>query len=933
MLRNWVKRALSLVMLVALAMPASAQTSRDVNAFIFGNSLVYHDGGGAETAVPYWLDLLAEAGGHGWAVDGQWGFLSQFALNLPPEPQWRFDGVDQVWENERFGFRRVPFDTIILTPANFVQYQPASEPYDGDNTSGDSPLSASGRIIDWSASQARGARFFVYEGWADMATVVDYPPDARGLAEYLEANRGDYHDWYVEFVEALQYERPQLEITLIPVATVLADVLQDSVLSELSAEDLYSDDAPHGTPTLYFLAAMITYSALYADGPPTNVELPDSLHPVLRDNYGAVAAHVWAAFSGGVVPELDEAAVQVIPETGLSDPSLALGLNGIADWSTQQPFINVMKTARPWIGHLPDQWGGYEMADLIAGGYLDADGWPIAIPDEVVAIEAFVLTDQPAGATSIAGRYIVTWTGAGDLTIGGTARNVEYEDDRITFDYRAEEGLVAVRIESVDPDNPIRDIEIVREDLLPLHEVGVLFNPDWIVKIRDVRMVRFMDWMSTNGSLQTVWEDRPTPDDFSYVWRGAPVEVMVELSNFIGADPWFTMPHMADDDYNRAFATVVKNTLEPDLVAHVEWSNEVWNFIFPQAVWARDQAIARWGESVQDDAWMQFAGLRAAEVMGVWSGVFDGELGRIHRIVGTHSGWVGLEESLLEADLVQADGLPKPAEAFDGYAITGYFGFEIGEDDMGPVLHRWIDQGTAAANVTEMLRNGSFTELTDEIFPYHAGVAERYGFTLHMYEGGTHVAGHGEQTGDDELTAFYNSYNYSPDMAALYADLMQAWRAQGGGPFNAFVDVSAPSQFGSWGALRHLEDVNARWSTMQGFNAVPFGDDRAGTAFVHGVTRIGDEAADVLEGTEQHDVLIGWDGDDRFRPGAGVNRIHGGAGFDTVQLAGVETDYMQGWVEDVLLVAGSDSVTYIVDVEALEFEGTPGQVVSLEIAE
>jgi hypothetical protein len=33
-------------------------------------------------------------------------------------------------------------------------------------------------------------------------------------------------------------------------------------------------------------------------------------------------------------------------------------------------------------------------------------------------------------------------------------------------------------------------------------------------------------------------------------------------------------------------------------------------------------------------------------------------------------------------------------------------------------------------------------------------------------------------------------------------------------PFNAFVDVAAPSRWGSWGALRHLTDDNPRWQVL-----------------------------------------------------------------------------------------------------------------------
>ena len=47
--------------------------------------------------------------------------------------------------------------------------------------------------------------------------------------------------------------------------------------------------------------------------------------------------------------------------------------------------------------------------------------------------------------------------------------------------------------------------------------------------------------------------------------KGANIEYAVQLSNMMGANPWFNQPHAADDDFITKFATLVKNTLRPDL--------------------------------------------------------------------------------------------------------------------------------------------------------------------------------------------------------------------------------------------------------------------------------------------------------------------------------------------------------------------------------
>jgi hypothetical protein len=909
----WLAR-FALFIAMALSPPVRAQEGQSAEVFVFGNSLIHHLTDEGRSNVPYWLARLAEAEGHSLRLDGTWGFVRDFARDLPPEPNWSFEGVERVMTGGE-GFRRAGFDTILINPANFIQGRRPDQPYEGDNPTGDSPLSATLRVLDWASANAPGARLFVYEGWALMSSVTRYPPNARGLRRYHRENMGFYHDWYVDYVDAIRAARPEMNIELIPVASALSRVLSETSLSELDGTVFYEDEAPHGTEALYFLAALATYSAIYGEPPPVFGALADGLPPEIAADEAMIRRILWEEVSGAIIP--DQARLD-IPETGFADPSLAMGLAGISDWSTQHPFLDLMKTARPWIGHLPGQWGGVTFDDLQAAGHLSPEGWPVSLPQEVEAIEAFILTDQPEGALSLSGRYRVTWQGRGDLSLGGLARNVARHDNGgLSFDYRPGPGLVAVRITSVDPEDPIRDIRIFREDRTDLIEAGALFDPAFVATIRDLRSIRFMDWMDTNNSDQVMWAERPRLGDFTYVWRGVPVEIMVQLANRIGAEPWFTLPHMADDAYVRAFATHVRDHLDPRLPVRVEWSNEVWNFIFEQARWAADQAEARWGMGVPDDAWMQFAGLRGAEVARIWIEVFGPGSDRVIPVVSVHTGWPGLEKALLEAPLAVAEGLPPPAEAFRAYAVTGYFGAELGDEINLDELREWAAAENGVAQLAEAARVGSLAMLAEELWPHHAGVARSHGYEFIMYEGGTHVTGHGATTQDDIVTAFLAKANYSPEMARLYDDLLFAWADVGGSLFNAFVDTAPPSRWGSWGARRHLGDVNPRAVTLQAHASTP--GPVESMAYLHGVYRAGSTGDDDHSGTPEEDLLIGGPGDDIFRPGAGHDLINGGPGEDVVYLAGRPDQWRSGWNGNRLLVQGPDGFKSMVGIERLHF--------------
>ncbi|MCR8549108.1 calcium-binding protein [Salipiger sp. P9] len=979
-------RVLRAVVLVTIApLMAMAEGRDEADVYVFGNSLVHYLGEQPQSNVPHWMNEMARADGRRLALDGQWGFLRGFAESLPPAPNWSFDGVTSLWDPGRGSFADAGFDAVLITPANFIQYQPPEAPYEGDNPSGASPLSATLTVVDWLRGRIPETPVYLYEGWADMSGVAGrFPPSNRALRRYHDYNLGDYHDWYETLLADLRAERPDTDLRLIPVARLLSSLLgEGGLLEEVPVEALYVDPDPHGTPTLYFLAAMITYAALYEAPPPAGYTPPATLHPEVVAAYPELAAWVWQEISAteslrstataapaaaapiqtAAAPTPETLADAPLPARGEVSlpapgarpqglPALGMGLNGIADWSTQQPFIDLMKTAREWIGHLPGQWGGVSADELRAEGVLDDNGWPLRLPERVERLEALLLTDQPEAAEHLRGTYLVLYDGQGKLELTGRARRVLYDEGEAQFSYSPGEGAVGISISATDPADPIRNIRVIREDQRDLYEAGVLFNPLWIDRIHDLRSVRFMDWMMTNGSPVQSWADRPRVSDYTWSAWGVPLEVMIALANQIGADPWFNMPHMANDAYVRSFAETVKAGLDPRLKAYVEYSNEVWNHIFPQAGWAETQADALWGRS--ETGWMQYYGLRAAQMMRIWSDVFGAEIDdRLVRVMATHTGWPGLEENVLVAPLAYLQLGHPPQEDFDAYAVAAYFGYELGGEEMAAQMDNWLARSeaqavaegeaeglrrvalrefvkgrryeAAVAPVALALQEGSLKELIEEVLPYHAGAAEAAGLHLVMYEGGTHVTAQAARVEDERLTGFFEYFNYTPEMAKLYEELLTGWVSAGGTLFNAFVDVAPASKWGSWGALRHLEDANPRWDMLMAYNASGPSDweTRDPAAFADGLLRRGEAGADRLEGTAQADILLGGAGNDLLIPGGGQDHLHGGPGQDRALLPGSQDGYSFTRDGARLVAKGPAGTVTMVSVEQLSFEAAP----------
>lgn len=729
------------------------------------------------------------------------------------------------------------------------------------------------------------AHVYIQETWHSLKSgtgeTVEY--DEKADIPWRERLDQDLRAWEAIVAEVAAAKRSEdATVTLIPAGQAMARLSDEIAAGRVpgmeSIAAVFADDI-HLNDTGHYFVAMVQYGVLTGQDP---LGLPRDF----KDRYGKafdtpdedtarvlqrIAWEAVQAYDGTVVapvPAQQPARAVTAPAAPTGPPAtpvadltqapagavegtnaVAIGLASVTDWSTQAPFLDLMKTARPWLGHKPGQYGGMEYEELLAGGFLDANGWPLRKPRSLSSIGTLILTDMPEAATSLKGRYRLSFDGTGVIEVAGRAENVRYGKGEVTFDYTPGPGSVDIRIQRINTTNPPRNIRVVHSDNLRRYARGAIFNPAWTARIGQFRALRFMDWAETNDATLSDWANRPLPNHYTYA-PGVPVEVMIQLANELEKDAWFNIPHLADDAFVHAFAELVRGQLDPSLKAYVEFSNEVWNWQFEQAHWANEQALARWDEK---DKWMQFYGLRAAEVARIWSEVFAGAEDRLVNVISSQTGWLGLETEVLDAPLAGAEGLPAPATAFDAYAITGYFGGVLGLEERGPMVRAWIDESTKKATgkaqaeglsgqaATDFIAKHRFdyastlagrelmdgavggnpadtlSDLLGRVWPYHAQVARTQGLDLIMYEGGSHVVGIGPQVEDAELTAFFHHFNYSPEMGALYETLLAGWKAVGGQLFNAYSDVYAPTKWGSWGALRHLADENPRWDALVAF--------------------------------------------------------------------------------------------------------------------
>jgi len=187
--------------------------------------------------------------------------------------------------------------------------------------------------------------------------------------------------------------------------------------------------------------------------------------------------------------------------------------------------------------------------------------------------------------------------------------------------------------------------------------MGVLLSkidsPIFLKSLSRSAIVRFALWQRIDSAPPATWEQRPKPTDQDVdVTHGVPIEVMVEVANQTGLDPWFCMPHWGDDAYVKSFAQLVKEKLDPERVVYLEHSNDVANSALPQHHYLRATArssVARFGEDCVGAA-VKCHAARSLEIFRIWREVFEDR----ERVVSVLGASATEEETLAEIFSLEA---------------------------------------------------------------------------------------------------------------------------------------------------------------------------------------------------------------------------------------------------------------------------------------
>jgi hypothetical protein len=505
----------------------------------------------------------------------------------------------------------------------------------------------------------------------------------------------------------------------------------------------------------------------------------------------------------------------IVPFLSISqnnDCKLRIGMNlgGISDWMTEMPFVDMMHNARTWGTRNQTGWDGPWNTEVAHLMNVDENGYPLEVP---FFLNGTSLTDSQIVFTVWAylkawepGIYTLFYEGEGTIEFGadGTILTSSPGMMKVSITPSEDGGFLEMKIVRSKRGNHIRNIRLI----MPGHENSYTnhpFNPLYLEKLKDFKALRFMDWGSTNNwgnsnawnaydelsdTVLTPWEERSLPSFYTFSHnKGVPYELMCDLCNTLNYDMWVCVPHSASNEYMEEMATLIKNRLNPNLKIVVEYSNEIWNWMFGQTHWLFEFFCK--GRGME---WPEGIVSNIQRNLDVWGNVFADDPSRLIKVAGGQTAWQDVSNRIVNN--------LRPG-SFDALMVTAYFGLS---EEADTELDR-MGSNASAADIAYWVRKNRPEEL-GWIKDDYDELAKKHNVPVYYYEAGQHITPQPfgtEPTYAQALldiqrdTALYNIYHeWFEQIKELIPNGEESL-------FMHFSFISSLSaRYGSWGVLETL---------------------------------------------------------------------------------------------------------------------------------
>ncbi len=483
------------------------------------------------------------------------------------------------------------------------------------------------------------------------------------------------------------------------------------------------------------------------------------------------------------------ASALALAQTSNGPGGVGINLMGNYDWTRQYAFADAMRHSRGW-GSVLAPW------DLAAP--VDADGWPTADAGIIV------LTN----GVHIGGTYRLSFRGTASVAPRASALTVQnpvYDarTDTTTADVVVQPTARQIVLSFTGTRGGVRNVRLIRPGY-----ANETFTRPFLDLLRPFSYIRTMEWMATNGHVHpgygnnvSRWSERTLPRHATQnhmvggTRAGVAWEFAIELANTLDKDIWVNVPDLADDDYVRSLATLLRDRLEPERRFYLEFSNEVWNPAFEayyRNLAAAEAEVLAGGSNLNADGdtnhdhWAhRRMARRIREIAEVFRSVFGAAAmgARVRPLLcghfyATETVTQGLD--FLERTYGPARGLL--------YAVcTSQY------DTPTPETSRRSDL-TVEEIVAEWT---TYLELARQRAQTCAGIARTYGLRFLAYEGGVCCVG-------SESVEAKAAANRDPRVRGLVSSLVGNFLAEGADSFCYFAAASPYDRTGMYGLTDDL---------------------------------------------------------------------------------------------------------------------------------
>lgn len=520
-------------------------------------------------------------------------------------------------------------------------------------------------------------------------------------------------------------------------------------------------------------------------------------------------------------------------------PRLGINVGSMGKLSTSIPFTDIFKISRGWFTSCEYDWRAKKPIDPGCEAKkslnsqeqnmldLDGNGWVRSLPmPQDAPIFTSVTSTWNLSDHFPAGRYVVLYDGEGQMKITGDLRMGYQRPGHLEFDLHSPKRNLKLQITRTDPrrnGNYIRNIRIVPKKNEKDYMRRV-FNPDYIARVRPMHVLRFMPWTNPRANVAVKWNERAGIGEAHYTGdRGVPAERMVDLANAINASPWLSIPYKASDDYMREYARMVKKRLRKNQKVYVEYSNEVWNSIFPAATYAARKADKLWKFPYPKVAAgkrrvllsANWYAKRSVEMCKIWKSEFSGQRNRVKCVLGSLNSVPWLGKEILDCPLWKEAG--GCGRYVDAYGIGPYFGDYIAKKEHRATVKRWTRDadGGKSRLFQEILHGGmlkggpeggAMILVRDQIFS-NKKLADKYRLELIAYEAGQHLIRYDppHTVKDPDVLNLFMSVQKDPRMRQAYQQYLETWAQGGGGLLLHFYGIGQPEPKNFFGMLDYLQ--------------------------------------------------------------------------------------------------------------------------------